>query len=122
MDSIATNDDLAVTGAELEEQNKDIQPSDMPKVGESINTVQTSEKTENIDVQGGDIGHDFLGKIQPRTQALSSTLLAGENTLAGAGHVTHAKLIAYQGDGKSLVSYYMFPLSHFTLRLQGVAA
>jgi hypothetical protein len=63
MDSIATNDDLAVTGAELEEQNKDIQPSDMPKVGESINTVQTSEKTENIDVQGGDIGHDFLGKI-----------------------------------------------------------
>ena len=24
---------------------------------------------------------------QPRTQALSSTLLAGENTLAGAGHV-----------------------------------
>jgi hypothetical protein len=26
-------------------------------------------------------------KIQPRTQALSSTLLAGENTLAGAGHV-----------------------------------
>ena len=39
MDSIATNDDLAVTGAELEEQNKDIQPSYMPKVGESINTV-----------------------------------------------------------------------------------
>ena len=37
---------------------------------------------------------------QPRTQALSSTLLAGENTLAGAGHVTHTKLIAYQGDGK----------------------
>ena len=26
-------------------------------------------------------------KAQPRTQALSSTLLAGENTLAGAGHV-----------------------------------
>jgi hypothetical protein len=38
--------------------------------------------------------------VQPRTQALSSTLLAGENTLAGAGHVTHTKLIAYQGDGK----------------------
>ena len=39
-------------------------------------------------------------QLQPRTQALSSTLLAGENTLAGAGHVTHTKLIAYQGDGK----------------------
>ena len=39
-------------------------------------------------------------QAQPRTQALSSTLLAGENTLAGAGHVTHTKLIAYQGDGK----------------------
>ena len=42
----------------------------------------------------------FKVNIQPRTQALSSTLLAGENTLAGAGHVTHTKLIAYQGDGK----------------------
>ena len=28
-----------------------------------------------------------LPQGQPRTQALSSTLLAGENTLAGAGHV-----------------------------------
>jgi hypothetical protein len=64
MDSIATNDDLAVTGAELEVQNKDIQPSDMPKVGESINTVQTSEKMEYIDVQGGGtLGTIFLGKI-----------------------------------------------------------
>jgi hypothetical protein len=36
MDSIATNDNLAVTGAKLEEQNKYIQHSDMPKVGESI--------------------------------------------------------------------------------------
>ena len=62
MDSIATNDDLAVTGAEREEQNKDIPPSDMPKVGESINTVQASEKTENIAVQGGDIGHDIPGE------------------------------------------------------------
>jgi hypothetical protein len=43
MDSIASNDDLHVTGAELDEQNKYIQPSDMPKVGESINTVQTSD-------------------------------------------------------------------------------
>ena len=42
---------------------------------------------------------DLQGE-QPRTQALSFTLLAGENTLAGAGHVTHTKLIAYQGDGK----------------------
>jgi hypothetical protein len=53
MDYIATNDDLAVTAAGLEEQNKGKQPSDMPKVGESINTMQTSEKTENIDVQWG---------------------------------------------------------------------
>jgi hypothetical protein len=29
----------------------------------------------------------YLRAAQPRTQALSSTLLAGENTLAGAGHV-----------------------------------
>ena len=34
-------------------------------------------------------------QLQPRSQALSSTLLAGENTLAGDGHVTHTKLIAY---------------------------
>jgi hypothetical protein len=42
IDYIATNDDLAVTGAELEEQTKDKQP----KVGESIKifTVQTSKK------------------------------------------------------------------------------
>ena len=68
------------------------------------------------------VNDDAPPQSQPRTQALSSTLLAGENTLAGAGHVTHRKLIAYQGMGKSLVSYYMFPLAHFTLRLQGVAA
>ena len=56
------------------------------------------------------------GFLQPRSQALSS---CGAKTLVGAGHVTHRKLIAQEGDGK--VSYYMFPLSHFALRLQGVA-
>jgi hypothetical protein len=55
-------------------------------------------------------------QYQPRSQALSS---CGAKTLVGAGHVTHRKLIAEGGDGK--VSYYMFPLPHFTLRLQGVA-
>jgi hypothetical protein len=54
--------------------------------------------------------------MQPRSQALPS---CGGKTLVGAGHVTHRKLIAQEGDGK--VSYYMFPLPHFTLRLQGVA-
>ena len=57
-----------------------------------------------------------LPTSQPRSQALSS---CGAKTLVGAGHVTHRKLIAQEGDGK--VSYYMFPLSHFALRLQGVA-
>jgi hypothetical protein len=56
-----------------------------------------------------------VGNCQPRSQALPS---CGENTLVGAGHVTRRTLMAQEGDGK--VSYYMFPLPHFTLRLQGV--
>jgi hypothetical protein len=51
--------------------------------------------------------------LVPRVFAL------GAKTLVDAGHVTHRKLIASEGDRK--VSYYMFPLPHFTLRLQGVA-
>jgi hypothetical protein len=62
------------------------------------------------------------GFLQPRTQALSSTLLAGENTLAGTGHVTHTKLIAYQGDGKVSGLILHVSTSALTLRLQGVAA
>jgi hypothetical protein len=38
--------------------------------------------------------------------------------MAGAGHVTRGNLIAQGGEGK--VSNYMLPLTHFTLRLQGV--
>jgi hypothetical protein len=49
-------------------------------------------------------------KIQPRTQALSSTLLAGENTLAGAGHVypkfwVAKSIIAVGGVGEEHVCY-----------------
>ena len=61
MDSIATNDDLAVTGAELEEQNKDIQPSDMPKVGESIKTTFGLRKTAQVgEAQFGSDARDFV--------------------------------------------------------------
>jgi hypothetical protein len=52
-----------------------------------------------------DTGVKLHEKHQPRSQALSS---CGAKTLVGAGHVTHRKLIAQEGDGK--VSYYMFPL------------
>ena len=53
---------------------------------------------------------------QPRSQALPS---CWGKTLAGAGHVSHGNLIAQGGVGK--VSNYMFPLSYFTLLLQGVS-
>ena len=49
--------------------------------------------------------------LQPRSQGICSW---EAKTLVDAGHVTHRKLIASEGDGK--VSYYMFPLPHFTLR------
>ena len=73
-------------------------------------------------------GNDFTGVTftslqylgvhwnQPRSQVLCSW---EAKTLVGASHVTHRKLIAQEGDGK--VSYYMFPLPHFALQLQGVA-
>jgi hypothetical protein len=47
------------------------------------------------------------------SQALPS---CGGKTLVGAGHVTHRKLIAQEGDGK--VSNYIFSLPHFILRLR----
>jgi hypothetical protein len=53
---------------------------------------------------------------QPRSQGIC---FWEAKTLVDAGHVTHRKLIASEEDRK--VSYYMFPLPHFTLRLQGVA-
>ena len=50
----------------------------------------------------------YLGQFQPRSQDLTSD---GDNTIAGAGHVTLQNLIALGGVGN--VSYYMFPLPFF---------
>jgi hypothetical protein len=52
---------------------------------------------------------------QPRSLGICSW---EAKTLVDSGHVNHRKLIVSEGDGK--VSYYMFPLPHFTFRLQGV--
>ncbi len=54
MDSIATNDDFAATGAAIEEEKQEQLPSDTSKAKENINTVEISENTENIDAQLGD--------------------------------------------------------------------
>ncbi len=53
MNSIATNDDFAATGAALEEKQEQL-PSDTSKAKENINTVEIGENTENIDAQFGD--------------------------------------------------------------------
>ena len=55
--------------------------------------------------------------LQEVATSFPGSLLLGSKD--PAGHVTHRKLIAQEGDGK--VSYYMFPLPHFALQLQGVA-
>lgn len=52
MDSIATNDDLAISGTTFDGENKDESPPDIPKAGES---TQTNENTEYSDVQNEDI-------------------------------------------------------------------
>ena len=103
MDSIATNDDLVVTGAE---QNKDIQPSDMPKVGESRNTVQTSEKTENIDVQWGDIGHDIPGENIDITESVMTEKEAAERPKRKTKPSTKSIENRIQSDKAKLDRYY----------------
>jgi hypothetical protein len=53
----------------------------MPKVGESINTVQTRKNPENIDVQGGggDIGRDISGEnIDINTESIMTEKEAAE--------------------------------------------
>jgi hypothetical protein len=57
--------------------------------------------------------------VQYNATSFPGYLLLGSKDPGGRWSRDHRKLIASEGDGK--VSYYMFPLPHFALRLQGVA-
>ena len=62
----------------------------LPPVGTKLTSAFLSTFSSHlVYISGLVLGGGGGGGLQPqpRTQALSSTLLAGENTLAGAGHV-----------------------------------
>jgi hypothetical protein len=58
---------------------------------DTIKNLNLNEEIPNLEAVTSehieDITKTLEEKYQSRSQALSSTLLAGENTLAGAGHV-----------------------------------
>ena len=67
----ATNEDPVIARSEVEEQNKEEQPSAVSKNGESVEKGETSENLENIGVKIGDLVIDATNENIGNSEAVT---------------------------------------------------